>query len=52
MAGIAESKEIGDGDGEITFTGFVPAGKYDMEAILFDSEGRLFPAYYVFIEKL
>jgi len=37
---------------EISFTVDVSAGKYDVEAQLIDKLGRVFPAYYFYIEKL
>ena len=52
VANIAKSAKIEEGQDEVTFKGTVPAGKYDMEAQLIDSEGRVYPAYYVYIEKL
>jgi hypothetical protein len=52
VANIAKSVKIEEDQDEVTFTGSVPAGKYDMEAQLIDSEGRVHPAYYVYIEKL
>ncbi len=52
VANIAKSVKIEESQDEVTFTGIVPAGKYDMEAQLIDSEGRVHPAYYVYIEKL
>lgn len=52
VASIAQSVKIEEGQAEVTFTGNVPAGKYDMEAQLIDKEGMVHPAYYVYIEKL
>ena len=52
VAGIQGSKDIEPGQEEVTFTGFVPAGKYDVEAQLIDSDGRVYPSYYLYIEKL
>lgn len=52
VANIAQSVKIEEGQAEVTFSGNVPAGKYDMEAQLIDKEGRVHPAYYVYIEKL
>ncbi len=52
VAGIEGSAKIEPGQAEVTFTGYVPAGKYDMEAQLIDSQKRVHPAYYVYIEKL
>lgn len=52
VAGIEKTLSIKDGQEEISFTGRIPAGKYDMEARLIDSQNREYPAYYVYIEKL
>ncbi|MCH6255602.1 arylsulfatase [Puniceicoccaceae bacterium K14] len=52
VANINTSKKIEAGAEEIVFQATIPAGKYDMEAQLIDSEGRVHPAYYVYIEKL
>ena len=52
VAGLEGKEEIKSEQAEVTFTGKVPAGKYDMEAQLIDKEGRVFPAYYIYIEKL
>jgi arylsulfatase A-like enzyme len=52
VANIEKEIMIKPGQAEVTFTGKIPAGKYDMEAQLIDSEGRVHPAYYVYIEKL
>lgn len=52
VAGISGEKKIAEGQEEVTFSGFVPAGKYDMEAQLIDKDGRVHPAYYLYIEKL
>ncbi|MFI3265172.1 MAG: arylsulfatase [Rikenellaceae bacterium] len=52
VAGISKSAEIEADTKEVTFTCKVPAGKYDFQAKLIDSEGTLHPAYYVYIEKL
>lgn len=52
VASIAKTLKIEQGQDEVTFQGFVPAGKYDMEAQLIDKEGRVHPAYYIYIEKL
>ena len=51
VANIAKSVNIEEGQAEVTFTGNIPAGKYDMEAKLTDKDGRVHPAYYVYIEK-
>ncbi|WP_158973983.1 arylsulfatase [Cellulophaga sp. L1A9] len=52
VANIEEELKIEPGQVEVTFKGKIPAGKYDMEAQLIDKEGRVHPAYYVYIEKL
>lgn len=52
VANIDRSAEIEAGQPEVTFTADIPAGKYDMEAQLIDKDNRVYPAYYVYIEKL
>ncbi|GIZ09755.1 arylsulfatase [Flavobacterium sp. UMI-01] len=52
VANISKSMEIKEGQDEVVFKGKIPAGKYDMEAQLIDKDGRVFPAYYVYIEKV
>jgi len=52
VAGVAGSRKIGAGQQEVTFTGYIPTGKYDMEAQLIDMDKRVYPAYYVYIDKL
>ncbi len=52
VANIAKSIKIEEGQAEVTFTGKIPAGKYDMEAQLIDKNKLPHPAYYVYIEKL
>jgi len=52
VANLEGTKDIEGGQQEVTFTGYVSAGKYDMEAQLIDSAKRVYPAYYVYIEKL
>jgi hypothetical protein len=37
---------------EVTFKAYIPAGKYDMEAQLIDKDDRVYPAYYIYIERL
>ncbi len=51
VANISKAIEIKEGQDEVTFTGNIPAGKYDMEAQLIDEAGRVHPAYYVYVEK-
>ncbi|GAB3649819.1 arylsulfatase [Echinicola sediminis] len=46
------TKPINQGDDEVTYTLDVSAGKYDVEAQLIDKLGRVYPAYYMYIEKL
>ena len=52
VAGVEGNEKIGSRQEEVTFTGKVPAGKYDMEAQLIDKDGRVYPAYYIYIEKV
>lgn len=52
VANVEKNVKIESGQEEVTFTGKVPAGKYDLEAQLIDKEGRVYPAYYIYIEKL
>lgn len=52
IADINQTKEIHPGEEEIIFEGKLPRGKFDMEARLIDNEGRVHPAYYIYIEKL
>lgn len=52
VANISKTLEIKEGQDEVVFKGKIPAGKYDMEAQLIDELGRLYPAYYVYIEKV
>ncbi|ARV16550.1 arylsulfatase [Polaribacter sp. SA4-12] len=47
-----ETKKIEADAEEVTYTIDMSSGKYNMEAQLIDSEGRVHPAYYVYIEKL
>ena len=51
VANIDKKIKIKPGQSEVTFTGKIPAGKYDMEAQLIDEDGKVYPAYYVYIEK-
>ncbi|HYW94908.1 MAG TPA: arylsulfatase [Bacteroidales bacterium] len=46
------TKKIRPGDKEITFTVEMQKGKYDMETLLYDADNHVYPAYYVYIEKL
>ncbi|MFR9603298.1 MAG: arylsulfatase [Rikenellaceae bacterium] len=52
VAGISKSEDIAADSKEVSFTCTVPAGKFDFQAELIDSEGQIHPAYYVYIEKL
>jgi len=52
VANISKTLEIKTNQDEVTFTGKIPAGKYDMEAQLIDELGRVHPAYYVYVEKI
>jgi len=52
IAGISKSQDIKNGQDEVIFKGYLPAGKFDMEAELIDEAGRRHPAYYVYIEKI
>ena len=44
--------KINEGDQEITFNMKLPSGKFDMEARLIDKDGKVYPSYFVYIEKL
>ena len=46
------TKNIMPGDKEETFTVYMQKGKYDMETRLYDAENHVYPAYYVYIEKI
>lgn len=52
VADIIATLKIEEGQSEVSFTGNIPAGKYDMEAQLIDKDNRVHPAYYIYIEKL
>ncbi|MEL7119128.1 MAG: arylsulfatase [Bacteroidota bacterium] len=52
VAHLGATQKISEGQDEVVFTKQIPAGKYDMEAQLIDSQGRVYPAYYLYIEKL
>ncbi len=52
VADLEKTSKIEAGQKEVSFTGKIAAGKYDMEAQLIDKDGRVYPAYYVYIEKL
>ncbi len=52
VADFEKSAEIKNNDEEINFTMRLPKGKFDLEARLFDKEGKAYPVYYLYIEKL
>ena len=52
LIGILTTSKIEAGQKEVSFTARISAGKYDMEAQLIDKDNRVYPAYYVYIEKL
>lgn len=53
LAGISETKPIpSDTAEEVSFEGYIPAGKFDMTAILLDEQGRVYPSYYTYIERI
>ena len=52
VANVDETLKIVEGQEEVTFKTYIPAGKYDLEAQLIDKDNRVHPAYYVYIEKL
>lgn len=52
VADLEKSEKIEAGQKEVQFTRYISAGKYDMEARLIDKDNRIYPAYYVYIEKL
>ncbi|KJD37261.1 arylsulfatase [Tamlana sedimentorum] len=52
VANIQGEHKIEKNQEEVTFTGYVPAGKYDMEAQLIDAQNRVHPAYYIYVEKI
>ena len=52
VADVQKTARIEEGQEEVTFKVNISAGKYDMEAQLIDKEMRVYPAYYVYIEKL
>ncbi len=45
-------KEIKPGDKEGTFNVYMQKGKFDLEARMVDEMNRIYPAYYIYIEKL
>jgi arylsulfatase A-like enzyme len=52
IAGFSEVSAIEEDAEEVTFSMHLPEGKFDMEAILKDKEGRIHPAYFVYLEKV
>lgn len=52
IADFSKTAEIAGDDKELTFRMKLPEGKFDMEAQLIDKEGRVYPSYFVYIEKL
>ncbi|MFR9648938.1 MAG: arylsulfatase [Rikenellaceae bacterium] len=51
VAGKKCSADIAQGDKEISFDLTISEGKYDLYANLVDSQGFIYPAYYLYIEK-
>jgi len=52
LADISTTKPIKDDVQEVDFEGYLFAGKYDMVATVKDTEGKIYPAYYIYIEKI
>jgi len=52
MGKVSQSSGIKVDAVEAVFSLHLPSGKYDMEATLKDRQGRMHPAYFVYIEKL
>jgi len=52
VADLEKTATIEPREKEVSFTAKISAGKYDMEAQLIDKDGRVYPSYYVYIEKL
>lgn len=52
VANLEKTATIKPGEKEVSFTARISVGKYDMEAQLIDKDGRVYPSYYVYIEKL
>ncbi|MRI01307.1 sulfatase-like hydrolase/transferase [Kriegella sp. EG-1] len=52
LADFEKTAKIEKGQKEVSFTTKISAGKYDMEAQLIDATNKVYPAYYVYIEKL
>jgi arylsulfatase A-like enzyme len=52
MADFRQVADIEEDEEEVAFTLHLLPGRYDMEAVLKDREGRTYPSYFVYIEKL
>lgn len=52
LGDISQTKSIEADDEAVHFEGTLSAGKYDMTAVLRDAEGRVYPSYYTYIEKI
>jgi len=52
VADVQKSAKIEEGQDEVTFKVNLSAGKYDLEAQLIDKYKRVYPAYYLYIEKM
>jgi arylsulfatase A-like enzyme len=52
VADFEAEKIIEKGAEEVVFEVKVPKGKFDLEASFFDAEERIFPVYYLYINKL
>ena len=52
VADVQKSADIAEDQDEVTFNVFIPAGKYDLEARLIDKVNRIYPIYYLYIEKI
>lgn len=52
VANLEKTANIQSRQKEVSFSAKISAGKYDMEAQLIDKDGRVYPSYYVYIEKL
>jgi arylsulfatase A-like enzyme len=52
VADLEKTSKIEAGQKEVRFTKYISAGKFDMEAQLIDKDNRVYPAYYVYIEKV
>jgi len=52
IADFSKRQKIEEGVEEVSFEMSLPGGKFDMEAQLIDKQGRIYPSYFVYIEKL